>query len=265
MKTGDPAPGQNESAEMRLHDAVERDLQPYFATIEENFRRLSQLVDMYLSIDQAHILPEEVSTKLKNRSGDLLRAVVVYTHAYLEDFLRTLASVFLPGSNERTLNDIPLIRLNDTGRPEKFFLGKLAEHRGKLVDDVIKESVGGYLERSTFNSTSEIAILLEKLNLSGASCKEFFPALQAMIERRHVIVHRADKVKPTDGRESLQAIDSEQVLWWMHATLHFMAALIPSLYIKQNPPEVLEKKFDIRIIKNDDAEKKKAPSTKKIE
>ena len=58
----------------------------------------------------------------------------------------------MPTADEETLNKIPLA--GASGRAEKFQLGRLAEHRGKKVDDVIRESVEAYMERSTLNSVN---------------------------------------------------------------------------------------------------------------
>jgi hypothetical protein len=63
-------------------------------------------------------------------------------------------------------------------------------HRGKSVDEVIHESVSEYLEHSNFNSTTEIASLLETLGLDISGQRDYFPQLDAMIQRRHLIVHR---------------------------------------------------------------------------
>ena len=56
----------------------------------------------------------------------------------------------LPIANEDAPNDVPLV--GGSGRSEKFQLGKLARHRGKKIDDVIRESVAAYMERYTFNN-----------------------------------------------------------------------------------------------------------------
>jgi len=63
----------------------------------------------------------------KETAAEILRAVVVLNHGYLEDFLRNVALWLMPIAGEETLNRISLAGV--TGRAEKFQLGKLAEHR----------------------------------------------------------------------------------------------------------------------------------------
>jgi hypothetical protein len=108
--------------------------------ISQNLTRVENLVKAY----------EKIRGKGRGRrpvhSLDILRAGVVLLHASLEDFLRSLAAVFLPAAEEKVLDSIPLVGTVQTGHPEKFFLGKLAVHRGKKVDNVIAESVKKYLD-----------------------------------------------------------------------------------------------------------------------
>ena len=161
---------------------------------------------------------------------DVLRAAVVFGHALLEDSLRTLAANLLPRQNESTLNDVPLAGLNNNGRPEKFLLGKLVSYKGKLVDDVIRESAWEYLERSTFNNTGDIGRLLETLGFHVSDHNKVFPMLDQMMQRRHLIVHRADKIKRLDSNSyELQPIDGREVLKWIGSTGHFLSSLVPPL------------------------------------
>lgn len=151
---------------------------------------------------------------------DILRAVVVLTHVYLEDFLRTLASSFLPFAHNDALNAVPLAGMKDRA---KFQLGDLVQHWHKSVEVVIQESVD-HLERSTFNSTDDIAALLTKLKFDVSLHSQFFPALDEMI-RRHIIVHRADRA--VGGAEyKVQPIDAELVMSWVSATHEFMNSVL---------------------------------------
>jgi hypothetical protein len=72
------------------------------------------------------------------------------------DLLRC-GSCLEPGKNR--LNQIALA--GKGGRVERFALGKLAAHRGKTVDVLIKESVNSHLERSNYNDTRDIVAVLE--------------------------------------------------------------------------------------------------------
>jgi hypothetical protein len=75
-------------------------------------------------------------------------------HAAMEDLLGCIAYWKLPSATPETLSKIPLV---SQAPAIKFNLGDLAAHRGSTIDEVIKSSVNGYLERSNFNNTDAIA------------------------------------------------------------------------------------------------------------
>jgi hypothetical protein len=135
---------------------------PYLDGLEESLLRISDLV--------------KASSGLQGGAGqDVLRAAVVLTHAYLEDFLRTIAATILPTCDEKCLNDIPLAGLSPSGRAEKFFLGKLVRHNGKTVDELLRQSIAEYLDRLSFNSTDDISHLLATLGFGISEHSESFP------------------------------------------------------------------------------------------
>ena len=116
------------------------ELEPYLKASSETLARVFNLIKT----------SKEIAISNKEVSQDILRSAVVFTHATLEDFLRTISLTFLPLADEKALNDVPLIDMNDTGRPEKFYLGKLLNHKGKTIDEVIRLSVDKHLLRSNF-------------------------------------------------------------------------------------------------------------------
>jgi hypothetical protein len=140
-----------------------------------------------------------------------------------------------------------------TGRAEKFQLGKLAEYRGKKVDDVIRASVEAYMERSTFNSVTEIMSFLQSVNVKLPTHKEVggLPStirlpieknvlglLEAMMKRRHHIVHRADKVEIGDG---LQEITEADVGSWLAATMMFTLSIATENFMQRHSQEEFRK------------------------
>jgi len=209
------APEETSTRSEQLTFAVRQALGPYLDQQIEAFERVDRLVHVaeWLSESEDH----------QNESQDILRAAVVLTHAQLEEFLRTMARVLLPEAQETCLNEIPLAGLG--GRKEKFFLGKLVQHKGKLVDDLLKESVSEYLERSNYNSIEEISNLLQVLGFNVRDHTTEFPAIQRMIERRHQIVHRADRSEAPHSVGPLQPIKFDDVSRWLHATQEFMKSL----------------------------------------
>jgi hypothetical protein len=190
---------------------------PYYQSIREGLKRARRLIGQTRSKDT-------------ETNDDILRAIVVLTHAYIEDFLRTLARTLLPVASERVLNGIPLA--GSAGRAEKFFLGALSKHRGRTIEEVIQDSVSEHLDRSNFNDPTEIvSFLRNSLDITlPTKASEKLPALDRMIQRRHLIVHRADRVKKSGSAEfELQAIDSSEVVDWVLAATDFMAAILESL------------------------------------
>jgi hypothetical protein len=199
---------------------LEDRLRPYRDQLQENIQRVNCLLRLF-------------DDDLGKREGgdDLLRAAVVFIHAYLEDFLRTLAAELLPVGDESCLKDIPLAGSDSFGRGEKFVLGQLAQHRGKTVDELLRQSVSDYLSRSNFNSTTEIASLLVRLGFRPEEHNKAFEAIDRMIERRHQIVHRADR-RSDSGKMVLQPIDRNEVVEWLQATVTFTSGLLTPLLHK---------------------------------
>lgn len=232
-------------ASKRIRDAIIKDLTPYTDRLTESVERVSKLLSTadqltsQLSSDASHLEDQN-----REAAQDILRAAVVLMHAYLEDFLRTIARSLLPAGDENCLAGIPLAGLS--GRPDKFHLGKLVHHKGKSVDEVLRESVSEHLDRSNFNSTQELALLLEKLGFDVAEHSQEFPLINHMIQRRHYIVHRADRVKATDSDNYvLQPILGIDVRLYLESTTSFMSGLMRPVLLKLNPLEELTKRLNI--------------------
>lgn len=156
---------------------------------------------------------------------DILRAAVVLLHATLEELLRGTARWRLPSAPAGALEGIPLV-----GAKERFTLGELTNHRGKTVDDVIAESVLTYLERSNYNSTREIASFLTSIGVDVARVNGRFADIDALMQRRHIIVHQADR-NPQRGRGVHRArhITVHMLRNWIDAVRAFGASLEPEL------------------------------------
>ncbi len=214
-------------ADRESEQQLEARLRPYVGRLRENVARVNRLLRFF-------------DSELEKLEGgdDILRAAVVFIHAYLEDFLRTLAEELLPAGDERSFEDIPLAGSKSFGRGEKFALGQLAQHRGKTVDQLLRQSVSDYLSRSNFNSTTEIASLLVRLGFRPEEHNKAFDAIDRMIDRRHQIVHRADK-RSSSGKTVLQPIERAEVVEWLQATHSFTSSLLTPLM--QKLPTLLEK------------------------
>jgi hypothetical protein len=151
--------------------------------LTHNLARVESLVATYESHPDAQGQGRKAAEVL-----DILRAAVVLLHATLEDVLRSVAYWKLPLAAPEVLNTIPLV--GHGSNPRKFLLGELSGFRGSTIDAVFTASVNAYLEQSNFNNTTEIASLLDSVGIASATVNGTFPTLQAMMERRHQIVHR---------------------------------------------------------------------------
>lgn len=155
----------NRLDENSLENIVRKVLKPYLDRQKESFARVDELLSVARDMPS---LPFALAGPHSQQAvaQDMLRAAVVLIHAYLEDFLRTIARALLPEASAECLDKIPLAGLS--GRPDKFSLGKLVRHKGKLVNDVLRESVSEHLDQRTFNNKGEIANLLETLGFELA-------------------------------------------------------------------------------------------------
>ena len=189
--------------------------------LKQNLARVESLVETYETHPDAQGQGRKSAQVL-----DILRAAVVLLHASLEDVLRGIAYWKLPSATKAVLDDIPLagVGLN----PKKVLLGDLASHRGKTVDELIKASVDSHLEHSNFNNTDDIASLLQKVGVDIAKVNSLFATLQQLMERRHQIVHRADRQQQVSGSgdHEIRGINKQTVREWAKAVADFGVATL---------------------------------------
>jgi len=155
-----------------------------------NIGRVKNLVHIYRTL-----LAGSGQGRRGHQETDVLRAATVLLHASLEDVLRSLAYWKLPSAAPSVLDQIPFVG----GTATKITLGTLGPHRTKSVAAVIKESVDAWLERSNYNSATEVCGLLNSIGLNTAPVQPFMATLEVAMARRHQIVHRAD-ANPNAGR-----------------------------------------------------------------
>lgn len=226
--TEDPTVSSSMDEKQVISEQARDAIAPYAKRLQENVGRALNLVRLWASLKQSAEFSSNPAI------DDILRASVVFTHATLEDFLRTLAAKLLPGAGEQILNQIPLIgRDTSSGRAEKFSLGQLAKLKGKTVDEVVADSILNYLEHSNFNSVKDIVVLLESLNLDVSQVNRSFPKLEELMKRRHLIVHRADRSEPlgTEEKKVLE-VDGKVVVEWLEALIQFIKDILPGIATK---------------------------------
>jgi hypothetical protein len=211
--------------EARRHAIETLVIQSYKDVRADNNRAISNVARSLALLNlQKGLTDVEPERATSQEATDLLRAVVVFAHAALEDHLRTLGLRLLPFAPAAVLDLVPLEGLNENNRAEKFLLGRLAPFRDTRVQDLISRSVASYLSRWSFSSAKDIASLFEKIQVSDALLKPFYPRLEELMVRRHQIVHRADIVGlDSDGRPVLAPIDPAMVRGWIEHGAKFLS------------------------------------------
>lgn len=147
----------------------------------------------------------------------MLRSATVLLHAALEEVFRSTALWKYPAAQEDVLNSVPLVG-SESGRPEKFFLGRLAAHREKGVQDLIEESVQSYVNAFNVNNTGDIAAFARTVAVNISGINGEFPTLDELFKRRHHIVHQGDRNdEPGQGNHRARSISEWRVNRWIEA------------------------------------------------
>jgi hypothetical protein len=207
-----------------------------------NMQRIGGLTRLVCS-GTGPLTPAAIAIESESVRADLFRAIVVFLHAAFEDILRTAARQRLCTATSEVLKDIPLIGTSKFGRADKFHLGTLNAHRGKTVDQLIQESVDGYLDRESFGSCADVDEVLSQMGLDTTPFKSLYVDLDQMMKRRHRIVHEADLPSPQDRIPSPWTIwDHFQLCLWNLAVLAFYALLCVSV----DPADELQRWYFVR-------------------
>jgi hypothetical protein len=217
-------------------DPLKEELTRYIANhlyrITDNLKRVGDLIKLAQNAGLAQRTKE-----------DVLRSAVVFLHATLEDFLRYVGFKYLPTASEAVLDKISLVGNSDVLRAEKFFLGKLARHRGKTVDGLIAESVNSYLDKISFSEPGDISRLLECCDIRLEHVRQFYPAIGELMIRRHQIVHRADfSESAIEGPRDTVSIEAAVVTKWNETVTHFISAVIAEKLGQEFGPRLAEAK-----------------------
>jgi hypothetical protein len=175
-------------------------------------------------IEAAQEMPRYESEGSYLRS-DMLRAAVVLSHAALEDLVRSLIEVRLPHGDAALLQMIPMIDAEEKPKPA-FDLRDLAGHRGHTVSEVIRQSVVAYLSRVTYNNVGQVAQALDQIGLPRTLLPAHGSNLAAMMNRRHHIVHRADRNDGEAGSDIYRIIETSTAETWVRTVENFGSSLL---------------------------------------
>lgn len=187
---------------------------------KQNLDRVRSLVSVYAGLG-AGAGRRDVET------SDVLRAAVVFLHATVEDLIRSILDWKLPTALPQHIEDIPLV---GTKPRTKYDLGELARHRGKTVDSLIADSVMVALQGSNFNNPGEIEQALERVGLPKTLLDPYRPKLGPMMQRRHWIVHRADRNTASgSGHHAARSLQRSDVETWLDALEQFGDAVLAAI------------------------------------
>lgn len=155
---------------------------------------------------------------------DLLRAAVVLLHATMEDLMRTLEELGLASASPTTLRRFGIVY--GAPLPEKLALADLAtEYPGASVAEVIGQGIQTYLEHKTYNNCNDLAAALYRIELKPtALMAPFARKLEAMMRRRHHIVHRVDMATKADRPQASDGtvpLELELVGSWVETVERF--------------------------------------------
>jgi hypothetical protein len=204
----------------RLRDAMRNEIDNRFRS---NLTRVRALVAVYQERAGAGSGRSDVQTT------DLLRAAVVFLHATMEDALRSVLAWKWPLTDARAqLKDIGVLV---GGEPQqKVTLADLIAHRGSSVDDVIRASIGAYLEKSNFNNLGDVKAALVRSGLDVALVAPYERPLAAMMARRHLIVHRVDRHDVQGSGHHAAASLGQSMMWsWIAAVEGLCSAIVAAL------------------------------------
>jgi hypothetical protein len=170
-----------------------------YEEISDRFNRNIDRVENLVHFCEFGRGQEESDITELEKNDDILRASLVFLHATLEDFLRSISAWKLPDSSPDEIDKIPL--LGQTQKtPSKFNLGSLVAFRGLSVDELISQSIHTYLDKwASFNDISQINSALKDCGIELD--RHDYGTLSSIVSRRHDIVHHADTV-PFDATDS---------------------------------------------------------------
>ena len=174
---------------------------------------------------------------------DVLRLYAVYSHAMLEDTLRTLMRwKLLKSQNHELLKEIPIV-VGESARQRQQKIG-LAELRAlgqTSASEIVDDSVRLYCDRLTFNNRADLESAIKSLGLDSGPAKELIGAVHAHIQRRHRIVHRGD-LEDTSVHTDITLDDNERwvLLHGSFATMYLAVRVARTCFPREHTMADLE-------------------------
>ena len=161
---------------------------------------------------------------------ELFRAVVVFTHAVLEDIVREAVR-----RRWRDWPDAALDKLSFSGdRSNKASPRELKPYANLTVEQLIEKLAHDWLDKRSLSSTNDLCSLLGLIGIdieeklwpvaqSRILSSATLSGLQQFFERRHNIVHNGDYDRVNKSRNSL---DIDRVSGWTLAALCVVSEIL---------------------------------------
>ncbi len=159
------------------HHNVLEDLRKRFG---KNIDRCYGLLQMFES--------QNIEEDPDEQEVDVLRAVVVFTHASLEDLLRTILGHFYRKNHKRIIDEFVQDKSKKNGLLERLKSAPLKSTVEEFAESLIEEK----LQYTSFSDTNQIGSMLMKVQIEISALDLYMNSISALIRRRHQIVHNAD-------------------------------------------------------------------------
>lgn len=205
-------------------------------SFDENVQRAHRLIIFATRKDLGNISPLET----KGFIEDIMRSSIVLIHSALETALRELISHRLKAkADKETPAKIPLIGMQ---RNEKFHWKELYQYRHKTVAEIINESIDHYVSYISFNSATDIGNHFKDLGIELKYVNPLLSDLDAMIKRRHQIVHEADYIR-SSAEKTLETLTHITALRWIDNAFTFLWYSVLSILVSKDYVEELNQKL----------------------
>lgn len=178
------------------------EIENYKLMFDQNIKRVESLCELYNQVKSSNIKEKE-----DNKFTDILRSAVVLLHASFEEYYRNVLKYIFPKiCTQESLKNISFVG-SEGNHKEKISLCELLQHRDKTVDKLINESIQECIDLKSFNNYRNIADWSIKIgiNLSAFSNKG---SVEKMIQRRHQIVHQADRTNDKLNGININTVES---------------------------------------------------------
>ena len=184
-----------------------------YELFKENLKRAESVISLY----EKNKKNDDFKNTRIAKNSDLLRMAVVFLHSSFENYFRdTIAEMLINSSDNETIKK--LLTKGDTGIKLKIE-DLLNIDRSWTFDDYVKKRIKEKMSFSSFNSSKEIIYYLELIKMKFDNID--WSCLDLFINRRHKIVHEADK-DSSNEKGKLRIINIEQVKQWKEILINLV-------------------------------------------